>query len=151
MVIRCVAFFTLPSRRRILALRLLKFKTEPNGDSNVLQCNYRFAVVDSTKTSGYPSNFVCMLPMKIGEGSTFVKMFGAKSLEQAQLLLKDSLKRESDSEVKVELERRLKLLEPKENSPIKCCYCGKQFLPQGVRRYKSYFCPECSQRSYGRR
>ena len=125
-----------------MALRLLKFKTEPNGDSNVFQCNYRFAVVDSEKSQSYHSNFVCMLPMKIGEGSAFVKLFGEKSLEQAQLLLKDSLKRESDSEVHAELERRLKILEPKENSPIKCCYCGKQFLPQGVRRYKRYFCPE---------
>ena len=135
------------SRSNILALRLLKFK---NGENNFMQNTYRFAVVNSDKSS-YPSNFVCMLPAKIGEGSTFVKLFGDKSLEQAQLLLKDSLKRESEGDVKVELERRLRLLEPKENSAIKCCYCGKMFLPQGLRRYKRYFCPECGQKRYGKR
>lgn len=134
-----------------MALKLLKFKTDSNGENNFFQSNYRFAVVDSDKSQSYPSNFVCMLPMKIGEGSAFVKYFGDKSLEQAQLLLNESLKREADCEVKVELERRLKLLEPKQNSTIACSYCGKLFQPKGTRRYKHHFCPECIHKSYGRR
>jgi hypothetical protein len=140
-----------PHGDSLLALKLLKFKTDSNGDNNFLQANYRFAVVDSAKSQSYPSNFVCMLPMKIGEGSAFVKFFGDKSLEQAQQLLTESLKREADGEVKAEIERRLKLLEPKQNSPIKCSYCGKVFQPTGMRRYKHHFCKDCLHKSYGKR
>ena len=134
-----------------MALKLQKFRTDSTDENSPLQNNYRFAVVDSDKSQTYPSNFVCMLPMKIGEGSVFVKVFGDKSLEQAQLLLKESLKREADGEVKAEIERRLKLLEPKQNSPIKCSYCGKLFQPVGMRRYKHHFCPDCLHKSYGKR
>jgi hypothetical protein len=120
------------------------------GENNYPQSNYRFAVVDIKRSPSYPSNFVCMLPVKVGEGSAFVKVFGDKSLEQAQLLLKDSLKREPDGEVKAEIQRRLNLLEPKHNGPIKCSSCGKQFQPQGLRRYKHHFCQDCLHRSYGK-
>jgi hypothetical protein len=133
-----------------LELRLQKFKTDAE-ENNILRSSFRFAVVDFTRSQSYPSNFVCMLPMKVGEGSIFVKVFGDKSLEQATLLLQDSLKRETDDEAKAEIERRLKLLEPKQNSPIKCSYCGKLFQPHGMRRYKHHFCEECLRKSWGRR
>ena len=133
-----------------MELRLQKFKTD-SVENNFLQSNFRFAVVDFHRSESYPSNFVCMLPMKVGEGSVFVKVFGDKSLEQAKLLLKESLKRENDFAVKVEIEKRLKLLEPKQNNPIKCSSCGKLFQPQGMRRYKHHFCQECLHKSYGRR
>ena len=78
---------------------------------------YRFAVVDLDKAKKYPLNFVCILPSQLnheGKGlSVFVKVFGDKSIEVAQKLLLDALEHERDAEVKGEIERRLKLLEPK--------------------------------------
>jgi formylmethanofuran dehydrogenase subunit E len=134
-----------------LALRLLKFKTETEGYNNMWQTSYRFAVVDPNKSHSYPSNFVCMLPKKLEEGSEFVKMFGEKSVEQAQQLLKDSIKKERTAEVKTELQKRLKLLELKQNIEIKCSLCGKEFVLQRARRYKRNYCSECVQKRYGTR
>src|SRR3990170_3474916 len=78
---------------------------------------FRFAVVDLDKGKNYPLNFVCMLPTKIdADGksqSVFLQIFGDKSVEQARALLTGALETESDSEVKAELLRRLKLLEAK--------------------------------------
>ena len=78
---------------------------------------FRFAVVDLDKSKSYPANFVCMLPTKISAGgksqSVFLQIFGDKSVEQARALLLGALETESDSEVKAEIERRLKLLEAK--------------------------------------
>jgi hypothetical protein len=82
--------------------------------------HYRFAVVDLDKCKNYPLNFVCMLPTKIiADGkspSVFLQIFGDKSVEQARALLTGALETESDSEVKAEIERRLKLLEAKPTS-----------------------------------
>ena len=81
---------------------------------------FRFAVVDLDKRKNYPLNFVCMLPTQLkptGKGlNIFVKVFGDKSMEQARALLTGALETESDSEVKTEIERRLKLLEAKPTS-----------------------------------
>ena len=78
---------------------------------------FRFAVVDLDKPKGYPLNFVCMLPTNINAAgksqSVFLQIFGDKSVEQARALLLGALETESDSEVKAEIERRLKLLEAK--------------------------------------
>ena len=78
---------------------------------------FRFAVVDLDKGKNYPLNFVCMLPTKIDAGgksqSVFLQIFGDKSVEQARALLTEALETESDSEVKAEISRRLKLLEAK--------------------------------------
>jgi hypothetical protein len=132
-----------------LALRLLKFKTETAGYNNNWQTSYRFAVVDSSKSQKYPSNFVCLLPKKLEDSSEFVKMFGDKSWEQAQQLLRDSIKKERCGEVKAELEHRLKMLELKRNFQIKCASCGKVFVPQKAKRYKHHYCTECFQKKYG--
>ena len=81
---------------------------------------FRFAVVDLDKRKNYPLNFVCMLPMKIdADGksqSVFLQIFGDKSVEQARTLLTGALETETDSEVKAEISRRLKLLEAKPTS-----------------------------------
>ena len=81
---------------------------------------FRFAVVDLDKCKNYPLNFVCMLPLRVSAdgkaASVFVKIFGDKSVEQARALLTGALETESDSEVKAEIARRLKLLEAKSNS-----------------------------------
>jgi hypothetical protein len=95
-----------------------------------------------------------MLPLQFGAGkldSAFLKVFKDKSLEQAKILLKDAWEQEDDSEVKAEIERRLKLLEPKGVNPIKCSSCGKDFQPRRKRRFKNNFCEECMQKKFGSR
>lgn len=78
---------------------------------------FRFAVIDLDKSRDYPANFVCILPSIIRDekksNNIFQKIFGNKGLEQAKALLTEALKTENESNVKVEIERRLKLLEPK--------------------------------------
>ena len=132
-----------------LDCRLRIIKLESYGQ--YLQETFRFAVVDYNRSESYPSNFVCMLPMKIAKGknlNVFEKVFGDDSLAKASSLLKDSLKRERDSNVKAEISRRLELLEPKEGNLIKCCSCGKTFKPKGLRKFKRHFCSECLQQRY---
>ena len=131
-------------------IRLQVFEYYP--DDNNGRKNFRFAVVNCSKVKSYPQNFVCMLPSHFGKGkvdSAFLKLFGDKSLEQAKALLKDAWEREDDSEVKVEIERRLKLLEPKEINEIKCCRCGKLFQSKSVRKFKKSFCEECMKKRFG--
>jgi hypothetical protein len=135
-------------------VRLQIFKQDDVNDYS-LGRRFRFAIVDLDKSENYPSNFVCMLPAQISrEGkphSIFLQVFGDKSLEQAKALLTEALKTEDDSEVKAEIERRLKLLEPKPASQIECSACGKLFQPRRVRRFKQNFCPECMKKKYGTR
>ncbi|MGD0070789.1 MAG: hypothetical protein ABSB71_04430 [Candidatus Bathyarchaeia archaeon] len=113
---------------------------------------FRFAVLDLDRNRDYPANFVCILPTMVSnEGkvnNVFLKTFGDKSLEQAKLLLTEALKNEDEPEVKVEIERRLTLLEPKQASQIKCSGCGKLFQPRRIRRFKQNFCEECFKRKY---
>jgi hypothetical protein len=95
-----------------------------------------------------------VLPLQLGAGkadSVFLQVFGDKSLEQAKALLKGALEREDDSEVKAEIERRLKLLEPKGVNQIKCSGCGKLFQPRRIRRFKNNFCKECMKKRFGSR
>jgi formylmethanofuran dehydrogenase subunit E len=93
-----------------------------------------------------------MLPSQFGKGkidSAFLKLFGDRSLEQAKSLLKAAWEREDDSEVKAEIERRLKLLEPKVANQVKCSSCGKLFQPKRVRKFKNNFCKECMKKKFG--
>ncbi len=123
-------------------------------EDNPFQRNFRFAVVDFSKAESYPSNFVCMLPLKLGAGKTdsvFLKLFGNKSLEQAKVLLTAALKAENDSVIKAEIERRLKLLDPVQSAQIKCSSCGKVFHPLRIRRYRKNFCQACMKKRYGNR
>ena len=116
--------------------------------------SFRFAVVDYSKSQSYPLNFVCMLPLKLGVGkpdSVFLKVYGKKSLEQAKVLLTGALKVEDDAEIKAEIERRLKLLDPTTATQIKCSSCGKLFQPQRIRRYKKNFCPVCMRKKFQNR
>ncbi len=123
-------------------------------EDNPFQRNFRFAVVDFSKSESYPSNFVCMLPLKLGAGKTdsvFLKLFGTKSVEQARVLLTAALKVENDSVIKAEIERRLKLLDPAQPAQIKCSSCGTLFRPQRIRRYRKNFCQACMKKKYGNR
>jgi hypothetical protein len=129
--------------------RLQVFKHET--DNYNLGKSYRFAVVDFSKSKSYPANFVCMLPLKVDQrkGKTinvFGELFGDKSLDFAKELLTEALKNERDMEVRVEIERRLKLIGPKQVNIIKCSGCRKSFQPRKIRRYRQNFCPECLQK-----
>jgi hypothetical protein len=97
-----------------------------------------------------------MLPSQISldkknHSSIFLGVFGDKSLELARELLTGALETEDDSEVKAEIERRLKLLEPKPVVQVECRACGKLFQPRRVRRFKQRFCPECLKKKFGSR
>jgi hypothetical protein len=108
---------------------------------------YRFAVVDSNKSKSYPANFICMLPLKPFTGkansnNTFSTLFGDNGREIAIGLLSDALKTERDADVKTEIERRIKLLDPKE-STVKCSKCKKDFSPRRNKKYAQYLCDAC--------
>jgi len=106
----------------------------------------RFAIVDLDKSQDYPSNFVCMLPQQVSGNkkpySVFAKVFGNHGSELAKQLLTKALETENDSEIKAEIEKRLKLLEPKPIQ-IKCRVCGKPFEPKILGRFKQKTCQEC--------
>lgn len=116
---------------------------------------FRFVVVDLEKSKGYPSNFVCMLPLQISGksklDSSFMHIFGDNSVQQAKALLVEALKREDDPEVKAEIEKRLKLLEPEADIEIKCSGCGNLFHPRRVRKHQANFCDECVKKKFGNR
>jgi formylmethanofuran dehydrogenase subunit E len=137
----------------------LKFKlqifTQDNLEGNNVSRHYRFAVVDSDKAKSYPSNFICMLPSQISvdqkKNNVFSKIFGDKSEEQAKTLLTHALQNENDMEIKNEIERRLKLLDPKTVNQIKCSSCGKLFQPRRIKRFKRNYCQDCMNKNYGNR
>jgi hypothetical protein len=110
----------------------------------------RFAVVDLNKSKSYPENFVSMLPMRIDSNgklsSVFTNFFGKKSLKIARGLLTESLKKEHGSEIKAEIARRLKLLDPSPVIHIKCRVCKKFFQTQKERALKQKNCSECLKR-----
>jgi hypothetical protein len=87
------------------------FKPYEKGDS---KGKYRLAVIDPNKISGYPANFVCLLPRKIYDVSKplslFAKKFGGNSVNYAVELLEEAIRREKDVQAKAELQKRLKTL-----------------------------------------
>lgn len=110
--------------------------------------SYRFAVVDYSKAQHYPANFVCMLPLKIefvkGKNpNTFGVLFGEKSTDFALDLLKKALLTETDNEIKTEIEKRIRLLDPKQAAKVKCSDCGQMFESKRLKKYKTPFCKEC--------
>ena len=134
--------------------RLQVFKRD-SMDNN-LSKTYRFAVVDFSRSKNYPSNFVCMLPLKVDQkkgkiGNVFGELFGDKSVDLAMRLLRDALKIESDVDVKAEIERRINLIDPDRVNVIKCSGCKRTFHPRKIRKYKQNFCPECLQKKFGAR
>jgi hypothetical protein len=88
-----------------------------------------------------------MLPLKPFSGksnssSAFSTLFGDNGREIAIGLLSEALKNEKDSDVKTEIERRIKLLDPKENT-VKCSKCQKVFSPRRNKKYAQYLCDTC--------
>jgi hypothetical protein len=92
---------------------------------------FRFAVVDLDRAKDFPLNFVCMLPLRVSlderKACIFSGVFGDRSLEMAKKLLVDALKVEADSDVKAEIGRRLKLLEPDSLIKEDMCVLWKNF------------------------
>jgi len=134
--------------------RLQVFKLEKGVRSS--ETTYRFAVVDHSKSSSYPANFVCMLPAKIElvKGKTtnvFGGLFGDRSIDFALELLNKALTSEKDDEVKIEIERRLKLLDPKQAGSVVCSECKKTFQPVRIRKYRQNFCRECYRKKFGQK
>ncbi len=130
------------------------FKRDQIGSN--LAKTYRFAVVDFSRSKNYPSNFVCMLPLRIDQGkgkigNVFGELFGDKSVDLAMKLLREALKIENDVDVKAEIERRINLIDPERVNVIKCSGCKKTFHPRKIRKYKQNFCPECLQKKFGAR
>jgi hypothetical protein len=135
-----------------LRLRILKYDDAADYSGGR---RFRFAVVDLDRAKDYPVNFVCMLPMQIGsygKGSNiFTRVFGDKSLEVANKLLIGALKAEDDSDVKVEIERRLKLFKPKPFCEKVCVSCGKLFQAEPRKGFRQKFCPECFKKKFAGR
>jgi hypothetical protein len=126
--------------------KLQVFKRMQTDDS--LAKTYRFAVLDFSKSKDYPANFVCMLPLKVNQRkgkalNIFGELFGEKSIDFAIRLLTDALKNESEVEVRTELERRLKLIDPSKVNTVKCSRCKKVFQPHKIRKHKQNFCNDC--------
>ncbi len=109
---------------------------------------FNFAVVDLDRSKSYPQNFVCVLPLRVtGFDNAFGAVFGEKSVEQAELLLRASLKTEDDSDVRTEIKRRLKLFEEKS---VSCVDCARLFKPQARRGFRQRLCERClKERSKG--
>ena len=134
----------------------LRLRVSKNDDArDYSQGRYiRFAVIDLDKSKNYPANYVCMLPLQPRANgkvnNVFSELFGSESLILAKKLLTKALKTESDPEIKGEIEKRLKLLEPKPPLKIKCRICGKFFEPE-QRRFKLRICLECRREKYARK
>lgn len=111
----------------------------------------RFAVIDLDKSINYPANYVCMLPLQPRANdkvrNIFSNLFGNDSLELAKQLLTKALKVEGDSEINAEIEKRLKLLEPKPAVQAKCRSCGNFFEPKR-KRFKEKICQECTRKKH---
>jgi hypothetical protein len=136
----------------------LKISEREGGKGYSLGKRFSFAVIDLDKADAYPLNFVCMLPTHLNsEGkteSTFGRTFGDKSYLIAQELLRDALRIEQDAEVKGEIKRRLKLLEPRPEGPEvekRCLSCGKIYKAKPKHGFKQKYCPQCLKKKFGNR
>ena len=127
-----------------LCLRITRQKSRKGNTPNK---RFRFAVLDLDKAEAYPMNYVCILPITLNADtkaeSIFVKTFGEKSYELSLRLLQKALKQQSSYEVKREIERRIKLLEPKPEVEKRCMICGNLFQAKPKHGFKQKYCPEC--------
>ena len=105
-----------------------------------------FAVVDLEKAEEYPANFVCLLPKNLERGikpsNKFLEIYGKEGSTIAIKLLTNALVSENDPEVKLEIEKRLKALEPEPVIEVRCRLCGSSFQPK-FRRHQQRVCQTC--------
>ena len=95
-----------------------------------------------------------MLPKNIKErdkpSNIFEGIFGKESVKLAKQLLEKTLKSKPDSEIKKEINDRLKRLDPKTDNKTKCQNCGKP-INQSKSRYRVYkFCYDCHKEGYSK-
>jgi len=95
---------------------LYLLKREIGGRIEDSKTEVHFVVVDSDISKAYPRNFICVLP-KIqrldNKHSAFRKIFGEGSVALAKRLLSKALAQERDLELKMEVEKRLKMFNKK--------------------------------------
>jgi hypothetical protein len=107
------------------------------------------------RTGSYPLNFVCILPLRINlkgqKISTFEKKFGDESLDLAKKLLNEALRVEKEAEIKGEIERRLRLLNPETRCERVCVSCGRAFKAELGRSFRKKFCEDCLRKKFGAR
>lgn len=128
-----------------MKLELEILKRNPKRTSRSTQEN-AFIVVDFDKAKEYPQNYVCQLPKTIertGSSKRFVEIFGEKSRQTAINLLSDALERETDFQIKEEIEKRLKVLQPKPTIKAICVICGSVFEPRRYGRFLTVTCQKC--------
>ncbi len=112
-----------------------------------------FVVIDTEIRKDYPSNFVCKLPLSqtlLSGNSQFCKVFGDESVPLAKKLLSKALAKESDPETKLEIGKRLKLLNPRAVVETRCRACGNLFDPGNLRGPTRKVCPDCRSKMFYR-
>ncbi len=104
-----------------------------------------FSVVDLDKANNFPENFVCIFPKTFGKGNKpatkFEEILGENSVQIAMDLLTKTLREVDDSEVKEELEKRIKALQRRTSSI--CVVCSQDFEPKKFGRYVQNVCQSC--------
>lgn len=100
-----------------LKLLILKRKSKREYISRRFIQPINFAVMDMDKATGYPANFICVLPKQMEATgdyrNIFSSIFRENSLITAEKLLTEALKIENDPEIMDEIEKRLKLIQTK--------------------------------------
>jgi hypothetical protein len=89
--------------------------------------------------------------MKVQQGNhdcenVFGKIFGDDSLRLALKLLNAALNTEQDTKVKAEIERRIRLIDPKQIGLIRCSACKKSFQPLTNGPHTLRLCTKCQKR-----
>ncbi len=122
--------------------------SERRGEKGSPNRRFNFAIIDLDKADTYPMNYICKLPTTLrlagGNGNAFVKKFGSTSYELARVLLQRALEQEEPPEIRTEIERRLKWLDPKPAVKKRCIRCKEIFQIKPKYYYCKYkYCPEC--------
>ncbi len=117
------------------------------------QARYHFVVVNPENGKDYPMNFVCTLPLRLNSSfkTIFERRSRGESLEIAKQLLNESLRSETDGEVRSEVERRLKMLSPETVRPRICAFCGRTFQAKTKKRFRQKYCEDCVRKKFGSR
>lgn len=79
--------------------------------------------------------------VKTSNYNAFGERFGKKSVDLAISLLSAALKTETNEEVRTEIKRRLKIINPTLDT-VKCTRCKTDFQ-RPPRKYKRYLCNAC--------
>ena len=130
-----------PKKYAILIKEDVFHKPDSNeSDSN--KPRFIFLVVDLNLGNHYPENYVCAFPISLN-GSVFEKFVGNR--EQTKTLAKELLgnlkAKTTKPEILKEIDRQLKLMQPKRPTDRKCVACGVTFTPTCPKNTK--YCSEC--------